>query len=209
MNVSNPARELLKIWERLDERYGVPELVKHAIVSKLKHFSVINSKESKKLYELVDILSEVEALKKDSRYALQLSYFDSSEGMLPIVQKLPYNIQEKWVTRAAYFKKNNSDRFPPFSYFLEFISDIAKIRNDPGLVSNVPFEKNTPTPKSISTTCKKTEIVKEAAGKSDLGTRCPIHKPSHSLLDCRSFKAMSVSERKKVVKDSRLCFKCL
>ena len=208
--VSDRALGLVKIWERLDERYGAPELVKHAVVTKLKHFPIITSKDPKKLYELVDVLSEVAALKHDSKYSLQLSYFDSSEGILPIVQKLPYNIQEKWVTRAVHFKKKNNDCFPPFTYFLEFLGDIAKVRNDPGLIGNLSFEKNVHVPplKMTSASCKKTEVVRDSL-RSNSRVRCPIHKANHSLVDCRSFKSMSVSERKKIVKDSRLCFKCL
>ena len=156
--VSDTALGLVKIWQRIDERYGAPELVKHAVLTKFKHFLAITNKDPKKLYELVDVLSVVAALKHDSKYSLQLSYFDSSEGILLIVQKLPYNIQEKRVTRAVHFKKNTNDCFPPFTYLLEFVSDIAKVRNDPGLIGNLSFEKNVNVPplKMTSTSCKKT-----------------------------------------------------
>ena len=45
--VSDPALGLVKIWEILDERYGAPELVKHAVVTKSKHFPTITSKDQR------------------------------------------------------------------------------------------------------------------------------------------------------------------
>ena len=86
---------------------------------------------------MVDILAEVEALKCDPKYSTQLAYFDSSEGVLPIVHKLPYNLQEKWVSRAAAYKGNNNDLFPPFSSFVESMTEIATIKNNPALICSV------------------------------------------------------------------------
>lgn len=96
--VCDPAMGREQIWNRLNERYGSPELVRHAIMTKLGRLPRLNGKEPKRLYDMVDTLSEVEALKQDPMYSVQLSYFDSSEGILPIVHKLPYGLQEKWVT---------------------------------------------------------------------------------------------------------------
>ena len=48
-----------------------------------------------KLYELSDILTQIESLKEDAKYATLLAYFDSSVGVSPVVVKLPYNLQEK------------------------------------------------------------------------------------------------------------------
>jgi hypothetical protein len=48
-----------------------------------------------KLYALSDLLSEIESLKEDPKYAGLLSYYDTSSGVNQIVTKLPYNIQSK------------------------------------------------------------------------------------------------------------------
>jgi len=45
--------------------------------------------------------------------------------------KLPYNLQERWVTVASKFKRDNVVPYPPFIYFASFISEETKIRNDP------------------------------------------------------------------------------
>ena len=211
---NNPTLGCSKIWVRLDERYGSPELTKNAVMTKLNRLR-ISGKDPKQFYEMVDVLAEIEALKCDPKYSLQLAYFDSSEGVLPIVHKLPHNLQERWVSRAATYKKNNHDLFPPFSLFVEFINEIAKIKNDPALICSVSnFDKPVSNTKFEIQT-RKTEIARADKTAYTRGTlsvrsvRCPIHKASHSLPDCRSFKEKSLNERKKIVKEGGVCFRCL
>lgn len=80
----------------------------------------------------MDNLAEIEAIKEDPNYSSLLSYFDSSSGINPIVNKLPFNIQEKWTKRALNYKTKKIVPYPPFSYFVEFLQEMSKIRNDPG-----------------------------------------------------------------------------
>ena len=183
-----------------------PELIKAAVLKKLCGLSKIQPKEPKKLYDMLDILLEIQALKEDDKYQAQLSYFDSSEGVLPIVHKLPYNLQEKWVSRAATYKQNNDDCFPPFSVFVSYISEIAKIKNDPALSCTTFSNKKSNRATMPAVSVKKTNVTKKES--SQQGFRCPIHKANPSLADCRAFHARSVSERKKILKDNRICYKC-
>ena len=104
-NTHDPGKGLKRIWERLDERFGSPEMVHSVLIKKLHEFPKIGPKDSVKLYELSDILTEIESLKEDPKYATLLAYFDSSVGVSPVVAKLPYNLQEKWTTRANSFKR--------------------------------------------------------------------------------------------------------
>ena len=61
---------------------------------------ILSNKDSKKLYDLADLLSEIEALKLDPKYSSILGYYDASSGVIPIVNKLPFNLREMWVTHA-------------------------------------------------------------------------------------------------------------
>lgn len=62
---------------------------------------------------------------------LGLAFLDTARGVNPIVQKLPYNLQEKWVTLGSRYKQTHNVPFPPFSVFVDYIAQQAKIRNDP------------------------------------------------------------------------------
>lgn len=55
-------------------------------------------KDPKMLYDLLDILTEIESAKENEQYATLLSYYDSSSGVNPIIGKLPQGQQEKWVS---------------------------------------------------------------------------------------------------------------
>ena len=60
-NANDPYRGLQSIWERLDERYGRPEMVESALKKKLSSFPQLTNKDSSKLYDLLDILTEVQS----------------------------------------------------------------------------------------------------------------------------------------------------
>ena len=122
------------IWERLDERYGAVESVYAAIMEKITKMQKIGPRESEKLYDLTDILVEVQALKQNAHFNVALSYFDSSLGVAPIVSKLPYNLQERWLTVASTYKSKHNVSYPPFVAFLQFVQKQAKMRNDPSFV---------------------------------------------------------------------------
>ena len=112
-NANQPARGLKRLWDRLDERHGCPEMVEDALKCKLTNFPKLTVKDHQKLYELADILSEIESAKEDPKLAPLLSYYDTSSGIRPIILKLPYQLQEKWTTRAVNYKEKHKVTFPP------------------------------------------------------------------------------------------------
>jgi len=94
-NAHDPHRGLHKIYDRLQERYGRPEMVESAMKRKLNSFPTLTSKDNVKLYDLLDILTEIESVMLNPQYATLLSYYNSSSGVIPIVSKLPHFLQEK------------------------------------------------------------------------------------------------------------------
>ena len=89
-NIHNPVVGLQRIWLRLDERFGAPELVEDSLRKKLAAFQRIQlPRDARRMYDLVDILSEIQCLKEDLNYAALLSFYDTSSGVNLIVAKLP------------------------------------------------------------------------------------------------------------------------
>ena len=101
-NASDPTAGLASIWERLEERYGAVESVYHSVLTKLQSFPKLGARDSAKLYDLCDILGEIQALKNNPVYS---TAFDSPVGVAPIVSKLPFHLQEKWANVASRYKK--------------------------------------------------------------------------------------------------------
>jgi len=214
-SASCPSEGLRKAWERLDERYGSPEMIEAAVKAKLANFPKLTNKDCKKLYELYDILSEIEAIKENPKYFALLAYYDSSSGVLPIVHKLPYGIQEKWTSRAARYKEDYDVVFPPFSFFVHFVKEMSKTRNDPSftqppgpqITSNTPVKTHTNFRHSVN--AKKTLVAsRKEENKPESGKHCVLHKTNHSLNECRAFQTKTFGERKQILKENNICFKC-
>ena len=60
--------------------------------------------------------------------------YNTSLGIIPIVNKLPYGLQEKGTLHAAKFKSHSRVPFKPFSLFTKFIPEMSRVRNDPGFM---------------------------------------------------------------------------
>lgn len=222
-NPTNPTRGILRLWQRLDERYGSPEIIERALQEKLANFQRVG-KDMKKLYELSDILSEIESVMEDPKYETLLSYFNSSMGVLPIVNKLPTSLQNKWTSRASKYKKRHTVSFPPFTEFCDFIREQSTMMNDPGLVctpasvsrldttNNTSYNKQNShkpagTKQISSVTVRKTQIDNTSANTSSTPL-CPIHETKHSLNDCRGFRKKTITQRKQFLRENNLCFRC-
>ena len=149
-NVDNPKRGREKIWQRLNDRYACPEIIEASIKKRLEDFPKLTNRDGKKLFDLCDILTQIESLKESGPYASQFSYFDTSSGVNPIVSKLPYNLQEKWMTRAMNYKSSHHVPYPPFTYFVKFVEDMAKMKNDPSFsYLNSTMDKPVKVDKSV------------------------------------------------------------
>lgn len=132
------------IWQRLEECYGSPEAIENALLKKVDYFPKISNRDNQKLRELGDILMELEAARSDG-FLPGLNYLDTSRGITPIVQKLPYFLHDKWVSLASNYKLRYQTSYPPFAFFTKFVCDQARTLNDPsfaGLTGGWTMEKS-------------------------------------------------------------------
>ena len=222
-NAANPDRGVQRIWDRLHDRFANPEVVESAIKRKLVKFPKLGNKDNAKLYELFDIVSEIEALKRNPTYSTLLAYFDSSSDVNPIIAKLPHNIQEKWTTEATNFKRRTRLPYPTFPVFVEFLETITKMRNDPSLQFDVSLDSNKGEQQKVykgrrpslrnkaPVTVFKTQLRNSPPQKSNslTTTGCPIHESmKHTLNECRQFRARPIEERRTFIKENGYCFRC-
>ncbi len=96
-----------------------------SLFQRLDSFPRFSAKDHTKLRELWDLLMEIQGAKEDG-YPPGLSYLDTSCGIAPIVDKLPYGLQDKWVTSGSWYKEENYSCFPLFEYFCNFVCCEAK-----------------------------------------------------------------------------------
>ncbi|XP_033727618.1 uncharacterized protein LOC117316950 [Pecten maximus] len=218
---SDPSQGIQEIWARLDERYSAPESIEASLKKKLELLPKLSNKDTKKLYELSDILLEIKAVKSDPRYSSLLAYFDSSTGVTPVVNKLPHYLQEKWTMAAHRYMERNNVSYPPFVHFCEFIREQSKIRNNPSFqyaaspnsTVNVVSTQNQRDPKQKFHTRKTSSTLNEPSETSDKIIRditefCPLHNMTHSFLKCKRFSSKPIDVRRKFLQERNLCFRC-
>lgn len=128
--VNNPVVGLHMVWQWLEDCYGAPEIIEHALLRKVEDFPKISNRENQRLRELGDILAELQAAKLNG-FRPGLSHLDTAHTVNPILAKLPYNLQDSWVTNASKYKKEHRVSYPPLTFFVDFINDQAKTRNNP------------------------------------------------------------------------------
>lgn len=68
-------------------------------------------------------LMELQCAKRDGNF-MALSYLDTAYGIELIVVKLPYGLQERWISDGSGFKEENDGQFPPFEFFAGFVLGI-------------------------------------------------------------------------------------
>lgn len=222
MHVFNPTAALDLVWQRLEECYGSSEAVEHALLKKVEDFPKLTNKDNVRLRELGDILQEIECAKVGG-YLPGLSYLDTARGVNPIVEKLPYSLQGKWVATGSKYKDYNGVAFPPFCFFSSFVRQQVRVKKDPSFAftssstQGLKIEKYTRSGNRASVTVHKTDVPQDSmtiqcsSGEKIMESPdklCPIHKKPHPLKKCRSFRAKHIDERKSFLKENRICFRC-
>lgn len=219
VHITNPVTALKKAWDRLQECYAAPEMIEKSLFDRLDNFPRVSAKEHVKLRELADLLMEVQCAKEDG-YLPALSYLDTARGIEPIVAKLPYGLQEKWISAGSKHKEENKGQFPPFEFFSRLISYEARKRNDPSF--SIPSTSSSPTkferapfkgtrnPISVNKTDVDSAHTRSnnVKGVSDPNKSCPIHSKPHPLKRCKAFRAKTLEERKTFLKERGICFRC-
>ncbi|CAC5376973.1 unnamed protein product [Mytilus coruscus] len=204
-NAGYPSIALERAWNRLDSRYGSPEKVESALKMRLSVVPKITYKDKNKLYELSDVLAEIRAVKEKPEYSALLSFYNTAVGVNPTISKLPAGLQSKWHDRAASYKRKHCVIFPPFTFFCDFVLEMAEVMNDPSFdfeFSGTSHEpRNRTNNRNVSVA--KTEIVNNANTP-----KCIIHKANHSLDDCRVFRHKTLDERRSLLKQHGICFRC-
>ncbi|MCG8433314.1 MAG: hypothetical protein MJA83_04715, partial [Gammaproteobacteria bacterium] len=207
---TDAAAALHAVWEKLTERFGDHSEIAAHLLKRVEVFPSMasGSVSPSKLRELADLCSLI-ALQKP--YIQQLNHFDNPPGVGMLGKKLPKKITDKWAARCHKYMSLNGNLFPPFEEFVDFLNWQANLANNAaartsaGAASAVSGSTSS-TPSSSATRSLQTS--------SDLGSttsrRCPIHNSdNHSLIDCNVFRRSPVPDRRKTVKESKLCFRCL
>lgn len=104
--------------------------------------------------------------------------------------------------------------FPFFCEFLAFIQEMSQIKNDPGFMYDVNNNQkklsSTDTQNRLRVHVKKTEVTRnQVKGNTDSELNCILDtNPKHALSECNAFRAKSIEERRQLLKENGVCFRC-
>ena len=89
--------------QRSEDSYSSPEIIERVLLQRLENFPRISNKDNQCLRQLGDLLLEI-ASAKSGGHILGLTYLDTVRGVTPIVEKLPYGLQEHWIMQGSKYK---------------------------------------------------------------------------------------------------------
>lgn len=84
----------------------------------------------------IKIISERSSMKRRSQYKSLFRNFDSPTLINPIVSNLPTSLQERWTVEATKYKKRESVIYPPFTFFIDLLKNITRMKNNPSFKSS-------------------------------------------------------------------------
>jgi ribosomal protein L40E len=202
---------ILEIWKKLDERYGCNAVLVKTHLAKLTSFPKINYKDNRKLQEFADLLMELDCAKRDGALA-GLRVLDEPIYLKPVISKLPGDIQGRWQRHAFRHMNDHKVDYPSFAEFVSFIELVSREKNDPNLCLNAldgdqPDERNRSRPRRSY----KTDIPDAGQGTKshDPSRWCVVHRRPHPLNQCRAFRAKPIDQRKSLLKQYGICYRCV
>ena len=169
-----------------------------------------------RLYEISDVLNEINSVMSIPKYAAVFAYFNTSVGINPVIQKLPVGIQNNWRDRAISYKKQSNTVFPAFSFFCTFIQEMASTFNDPGFDFGTGYVADATMVHRRGATSQvfahETSITSDFWIKPETPINksiCIFHKAGHSLYECRKFNSKPLKERRELLMKHGHCFRCV
>ncbi|XP_059380370.1 uncharacterized protein LOC132115947 isoform X1 [Carassius carassius] len=195
-------------WKFLDKRYGNPFTIAKAFIDKLHAWPKMTSRERFELRDFADFLSSCEAA---TAHIKSLEILNDCNETRKILSKLPDWLAASW-NRKVIEIEEQTNQFPTFSQFVEFLTREAKIACNP-VTSLQSLKQCEPNKSDKPKLTKQKEIgVKTlmTTSQEKIQLVCVFcKKPKHSLHKRRSFLEKAVSDRVSFIKSERLCFGCL
>ena len=189
--------------QKLVREYGSPWIISDACYQKLKEFPAIKSGASRQLKTFCELLEKTLEITKDiPRY----TNLDTLDTLTALVGKLPYNLRGRWVKRSVEIEKTRGF-VAEFSDLVEFVKQESDVANSLFGLRTLNDKSN---PKSKPSSSKATvAFLEEENKRTGLGSCWYCKDTRHKLLNCVSFLNLSLNERYKFVKTTKLCHKCL
>ncbi|XP_051803945.1 uncharacterized protein LOC127533924 [Acanthochromis polyacanthus] len=227
--VTGPARKCLEgtffrndeeaykdAWDKLNQRYGQPFVIQKSFREKLSNWPKVQPRDAEGLRTFADF---VNACVLAMPHVKGLQILNDSEENQKLLHKLPDWINVRW-NRQVTKTLMDGGEFPSFSDFASFLSTEAEVACNP--VTSIHALRSTETNSdkrytreikrskaSVFNTNTTEQSDKRAVTKTSNGFSCTLCQGTHQLHKCPDLIKMTLENRKKYVKDNKLCYGCL
>ncbi|KAL7849158.1 hypothetical protein SRHO_G00207810 [Serrasalmus rhombeus] len=196
----------LAAWCILEERYGSPFLIAKAFRDKIDAWPKISAKGSLELQEFVDFLRSCESAMPQIKSLEVLNDYNENQKILA---KLPDWLTSRW-NRKVMEVEEESQTFPSFSQFVQFLTREAKIACNPITSLHALKPSEGEKSKVLKNRSPGAKALATSANEKANSTCCVFcEKVGHGLPECRKFIRKAITERLKFVQEKKLCFGCL
>ena len=210
----------------LDRRFGNPVVVAEDYKNKLRSWKQINDGDSKSLQEFSDFLVRCEEAMKMMQSMYEL---DSTQFLQTLSAKLPSYSGIQWC-RAAHEIQLKKQRLVGFTDFVEFVTKESELANDPLFSPDVlkrERKKNNAETRehrarqkppaaptrgqslATATESNRINLSQQLPSAGSIHKQCPICDNKHAIVKCNKLTQVNADERLEIIKNKRLCFRCL
>jgi hypothetical protein len=173
-------------WEILVERYENERLIINTHIDNIMKLSSLTAENASQLHQIVDTTKcNLEALKA-------MKQNENSWDMIIIyilVQKLDNKTKREWELHIS------NKKLPTLQQLYTFLEHRCNA------LESVSTKPKTNEQRQVSDQMSHSYV--------SVKLTCEVCKGSHSALQCNTFKQLSNDEKYKIVKDNKLCIKCL
>lgn len=204
-------------WNKLNQRYGQPFVVQRAFRDKLSKWPKIQSKDAEGLRTFSDFLN---ACLQAMPHVKGLEILSDCEENQKLTQKVPDWVASRW-NRQVTIALMEGKEFPIFEDFTKFVSREAEIACNPVTslhalhsADSSHDKRSTKETKGNKANVFSTQIAvnndKQISSNGKPRPPCMLCEDnSHQLHKCPNFMRKSLEDRRRYVKDNRLCYGCV
>ena len=203
----------------LEKRFGHPSVVAEAFRRKLENWPKIPPRDGISLREFADFLKTCELAMQSIE---DLETLNKQHGNKQLLKILPNWVHPKWGVKVRdYQTKYGENKFPPFSAFVKFVTEIAEVQCLPVLTnldSNFSvkeekrrnFQRRTENRKSRDVNSLATQVKSPSDSMNGKKKACYwCGNASHELEMCQEFVKKPINERTQFIIRKGLCLRCL
>jgi hypothetical protein len=197
---------LPKIMSRLQEIFGDPDIIIKSMIQKAKSVEKVRDGRAEELVEfglqVANLTSTIEVLRMES-------HLNNPYLVQELEEKLPFSFRLKWLEVVA----SSSDKKRDLKSFSEWMEIQMSLARKLCTVSIGEKDQNERPEHHVRWPPRKERayVTNEKNKQHDSKERkChACGKDGHWVSQCRSLQSMKTDERRKLIRDKKLCFSCL